>query len=68
MQQTESIMSCLNFFCNLSYGVTICGDFNLPNIDLINDFDKACLPMLETHLAIYVIDNGLNQLVRYKNT
>ena len=57
-------MNCLNFFCNVFYGVTICDDLNMPKIDLINGFDIACLPALETRLATFVIDNGLHQLVR----
>ena len=64
VQQTESIMSCLNFFSNASNDVYLCGAFNMPKIDLINGFDIACLPPLETHLTTFVIDNGLHQLVR----
>ena len=35
----------------------------MPKIDLINGFDVACLPALETRLATFVIDNSLRQFV-----
>ena len=30
---TCDLINCLNFLCNVNFIVTICGDFNFPNID-----------------------------------
>ena len=64
VQQTESNTICSNFFCNVFYVVTKCEDFTMLKIDLINGYDLAYLPALETRSATFVIDNGLHQLVR----
>ena len=46
VQQTESIMSCLNFFLQFILWSDCCDDFNMPKIDLNNGFDITRLPAL----------------------
>ena len=60
---TDHLINCLYLFCDVVYGVTICGDFNLPNINWVNGFDLSCLHPLEGRLASFVGDNGMSQLV-----
>ena len=60
---TDHLINCLNLLSDVVYGITICGDFNLPNINWVNGFDLSCLHPLEARLASFVVDNGMSQLV-----
>ena len=60
---TDHLMNCLNLLCDVVYGVTICGDFNLPNINWVNGFDLSCLHLLKARLASFAVDNDMSQLV-----
>ena len=56
-------MNCLEVICDVVYGVTICGDFNMPQVSWANWYDLSCMLALETCLCSFVTDNGLQQLV-----
>ena len=42
---TCDLTNCLNFLCNVNFIVTICGDFNFPNIDWTADIDISAMPL-----------------------
>jgi hypothetical protein len=45
--------------CDVNYSFTVCGDFNLPNIDWSCDLHPQQLPVHESVFSTFVIDNGL---------
>ena len=49
--------------CDVAYGVTICGDFNMPQANWVNGYDLSSMSALEACLFSFVTDNGLQQLV-----
>ena len=69
---TGELMDCLNSLCDVAYGVTICGDFNLPNVNWKIGLDILNLRALEACLVTFIVDNGFSQLVhentRHNNT
>ena len=60
---TNELFSCFNHLYNIDYFFTICGDFNLANIDWKRGYDIAILPQHEACLRSYIVYNGLWQLV-----
>ena len=64
LQCTINMMNCLEVLCDVAYGVTICGDFNKPQVNWANEYDLSCMPALKACLCCFVTDNGLQQLVR----
>ena len=62
---TDHFMNCLNLLCDVVYGLTICGDFNLPNMNWINRFDLIVMlaPTRNASCFICIVDNGMSQLV-----
>ena len=69
---TGELMDCLNSLCDVAYGVTICGNFNLPNVNWKIGLDILNLRALEACLFTFIVDNGFSQLVhentRHNNT
>ena len=59
LQCTINMMNCLEAICDVAYGVTICGDFNMPQVNWANGYDLSCMPALEACLCSFVTDNGL---------
>ena len=60
---TINMMNCSEAICDVAYGVTIFGDFNMPQVNWANGYDLSYMPALEACLYSVVIDNGLQQLV-----
>ena len=56
----SDLCSCLEFLCDVSYGVTINGDFNMPDIVWDN---LSIRPARYACFIDFVINNGLSQLV-----
>ena len=69
---TGELMDCLNRLCDVAFGVSTCGDFNLPNINWKIGLDILNLRALEACLVTFIVDNGFSQLVhentRHNNT
>ena len=63
LQCTVNTMNCLEAICDVAYGVTICGNFNVPQVNWANGYDLSCMSALEACLCSFVTDNGLQQLV-----
>ena len=61
------MMNSLEAICDVAYGVTICDDFNMPQVNWVNGYDLSFMPALEACLCNFVSNNGLQQLV-YDNT
>jgi hypothetical protein len=59
----ESITMFLNHLCDVNFVCTICGNFNMPNINWFNELDPPALPLLEGRFASFIVDNGLLQLI-----
>ena len=63
LQCTVNMRNCLEVMCDVACGVTICGDFNMPQVNWANGYNLSCMPALEACLSSFVTDNGLQQLV-----
>ena len=61
---TCDLINCSNFLCNVNFIVTICGDFNFPNIDWTADIDISTMPLHAVDFAHFIVLNGLSQLVK----
>ena len=57
LQCTVNMMNCLKAICDAAYGLTICGDFNMPQVNWPNGNDLSCMPALEACLGSFVTDN-----------
>ena len=44
--------------------MTVCGDFNFPNIDWTADIDISTMPLHAVDFAHFIVRNGLSQLVK----
>lgn len=60
---TDLLINCLESLCDVSYSITICGDFNFPLINWSDNFDLSSLRPLEARLASFIIDRGMIQLI-----
>ena len=59
LQYTINMMDCLEAICDVAYGETICGDFNMPQANWANGYDLSYMPAIEACLCSFVTDNGL---------
>ena len=63
MQQTQELFDYMNNLCDVNCVVTICGDFNLPNINWAKSTNVSVLSLHDSMLANFVLNTGLSQLV-----
>ena len=54
----------MNNLCGVNCVVTICGDFNFPNINWAKNIDVSVLLVHHSMLANFVLNAGLSQLVK----
>ena len=56
-KQTCDLIDCLNFLCEVNFIVTVCDDFNFPNIDwqLILIFLLCPCMLLTSHILLYTM-------------
>ena len=58
------MIDCLNFLCDVNFIVTVCSDFNFPNIDWTADIDISTMPLHAVDFAHFIVHNGLSQFVK----
>ena len=63
VQQTQELFDYTNNLCDVNCVVTICGDFNFPNINWAKSIDVSVLSLHDSMLANFVLNTGLSQLV-----
>ncbi len=61
--QSRDLVECLSNLVDVSYPVSICGDFNYASVDWSRDIDVSSLPANVHDFASMVVTNGLTQLV-----
>ena len=59
LQCIVNMMNCLETICDVAYGVTICGDFNMALVNWANGYDQSCMPVLEACLCSFFTDKRL---------
>ena len=47
----NNMMNCLESVCDVAYGVTICDDCNMPQVNWAYGYDLSCIPVLEACLC-----------------